>query len=116
MKPCPPEELLAWVRAGLRIHRLQEELAEMEWRLATRELAAAMGHAINNPLAAIANYLERLERSAAVAPRDARAAVTGAQVEVNRIAGVVRRLLHLRDPRRIPTALGEPMVDLAAEQ
>ena len=113
VKPCAEIEILARVRAGLRIRRLQEELSDVEWRLASRELAAALGHTINNPLTAIANYLEILERSSTAGtdalPLDM---LTSARGEVGRIAEIVRRLVNLRDPKRIATALGANMTDL----
>jgi len=75
-------------RVGLRIRRLQDELARMEWRLATRELAVALGHAINNPLTAIANYLELLERRGGTAiGQDMQNVPREAPREVDRIAG-----------------------------
>ena len=116
VKPCAEIEILARVRAGLRIRRLQEELSNMEWRLASRELAAALGHTINNPLTAIANYLEILERSSNVGT-DASTLdlLTNAWGEVGRIAEIVRRLVNLRDPKRIATALGANMIDLRSE-
>jgi DNA-binding response OmpR family regulator len=113
VKPCAEIEILARVRAGLRIRRLQEELSNMEWRLASRELAAALGHTINNPLTVIANYLEILERSSNVGT-DASTLdlLTNARGEVGRIAEIVHRLVNLRDPKRIATALGANMTDL----
>ncbi len=122
VKPCAEEEILARVRAGLRIRRLQEELALMEWRLATRELAVALGHAINNPLVAIANYLELLEHRTRAGTGDShpllagtRDALAGAHREVHRIAGIIRRLVNLRDPRRIPSPLGASMTVLEGD-
>jgi DNA-binding response OmpR family regulator len=117
VKPCAEIEILARVRAGLRIRRLQEELAQMEWRLATRELGAAVGHTINNPLAAIANYLELLEQTTTTkSPEFTVETLAGARQEVDRIAGIVRRLVRLRDPRRIDTPLGTSMIDLESDQ
>ena len=117
VKPYADEELLARVRGGLRIRRLQEELAALEWRLATRELAAALGHTINNPLAVIANYLELLERTApaALAPGTSDL-LAGARHEVDRIAGIIRRLVNLREPRRIATGVGLRMTDLESDR
>jgi DNA-binding response OmpR family regulator len=112
VKPCADGEILARVRAGLRIRRLQEELAQSEWRLATRELGAALGHTINNPLTAIANYLELLERASDPGLGDAPAMLAGAHGEVARIARIIRRLVTLRDPRRRATPFGFTMIDL----
>jgi DNA-binding response OmpR family regulator len=116
VKPCAVEEIQARVRAGLRIRRLQDELSQLEWRLATRELAAALGHTINNPLTAIANYLELLDRSIRLGtgePPDEMLA--GAQREVARIAQIIHRMVNLRDPRRIPVSLGGNMTDLGRD-
>ena len=113
VKPCAVEEIQARVRAGLRIRRLQDELARMEWRLATRELAAAVGHTINNPLAAIANYLELLDRSIRSGIGEPPSEMlAGAQREVARIAQIIHRMVNLRDPRRVPVSLGGSMTDL----
>jgi sigma-B regulation protein RsbU (phosphoserine phosphatase) len=117
VKPCAELEILARIRAGLRIRRLQEELAQMEWRLATRELGSAVGHTINNPLTAIANYLELLEQSATTTNAEATVEMlSGARQEVERIAGIVRRLVRLHDPRRVATPLGTTMIDLESEE
>jgi len=114
VKPYAEGELLARVRAGLRIHRLQDELSQLEWRLATRELAAALGHTINNPLQAIANYLALLESSAGTGTGTAPETLAGVRREVERIAGIIRRMVDLRDPRRLSTTLGTYMTDLGA--
>ena len=117
VKPCAALEILARVRAGLRIRRLQEELAQMEWRLATRELGATVGHTINNPLSVIANYLELLEQSTTTGSSETTAQMlAGARQEVDRIADIVRRLVRLRDPQRISTPLGTNMLDLKSDQ
>ncbi|HSB69912.1 MAG TPA: response regulator [Candidatus Methylomirabilis sp.] len=116
VKPCAEEEILARVRAGLRIRRLQDELGQMEWRLATRELAVSLGHTINNPLTAIANYLELLDRSLREGRHEPTAEMlAGAQREVARIARIIHRMVNLRDPRRVPVTLGGSMTDLAGE-
>jgi DNA-binding response OmpR family regulator len=116
VKPCAEEEILARVRAGLRIRRLQDELSQMEWRLATRELAAAMGHTINNPLTAIANYLELVDRSVRTGSGEPTSEMlAGAQREVARIARIIRRMVTLQDPRRIPVSLGGSMTDLTRD-
>jgi sigma-B regulation protein RsbU (phosphoserine phosphatase) len=112
VKPCADGELLARVRAGLRIRRLQEELAHLEWRLATRELAAALGHTINNPLAAIANYLELLERTPWPGAAETPTMLAGVRREVERIAAIIRRLVNLRDPQTRRTPIGSLMTDL----
>ena len=117
VKPCADEEILARVRAGLRIRRLQDELIRMEWRLATRELAATLGHTINNPLQAIANYLEVLEHSTPSEATPCPSAILAeARHEVERMAGIIRRLVDLRDPQRIATALGTSMTDLGSDR
>jgi hypothetical protein len=41
--------------------------------------------------------------------------LSNARGEVGRIAEIVRRLVNLRDPKRIATALGANMIDLRSE-
>jgi sigma-B regulation protein RsbU (phosphoserine phosphatase) len=113
VKPCAVAELLARVRAGLRIRRLQEEVALMQWRLATRELAAALGHYMNNPLTAIANYLDLLElKNHCGTGEPSKDVIAAAHQELDRMASTIRRLVNMRDPQRIPTGLGTTMTAL----
>ena len=64
-KPFQPEELLARIKVGLRIRRLQDELANMEHKLAVMHLATSANHEINNPLMVLMGNLELLRKRVA---------------------------------------------------
>ncbi len=61
VKPIDNQELLARIRAGLRIHNLQNELKNVEHDKAVVELATTIGHQINNPLASLKMSIESLK-------------------------------------------------------
>ena len=58
MKPLAEAELLARVRAGLRIRQLQQELVDARRHAAIAELAVALGQEINSPLTALFGHVE----------------------------------------------------------
>jgi len=61
-KPFEPTELLARVKAGLRIRALQRELAHFEHQLAAVHLATTAAHEINNPLMILLGNLDLLRK------------------------------------------------------
>jgi len=58
MKPLAEAELLARIRAGLRIRQLQRELADARRHAAVAELVMALGQEINSPLTALFGHVE----------------------------------------------------------
>ncbi len=58
VRPFEPDELSARVRAGLRVRRQLRELCVDQHRTALIELAATLGHEINNPLTALFGHME----------------------------------------------------------
>lgn len=62
-KPYHQDELVARIRAGLRIRTLQKELLAIEKNLVIIQLAATAAHEINNPLTGIIGYLDLLRES-----------------------------------------------------
>ena len=62
-KPYDEEELVARIRAGLRMQELQREVIELERKVAVVQLAATAAHEINNPLTGIFGYLDLLRTS-----------------------------------------------------
>jgi DNA-binding response OmpR family regulator len=85
--PVDRQELLATVRALLRIRRAEAETASLR---AITQLANAAGHEINNPLSVITGHLHFLAKNPAVAER-------AAQMEeaANRIREIVLQMLHV---------------------
>ncbi len=60
-KPTENQELLARIRTGIRITKLQEELKKAEHDKALVQLAFSTGHQINNPLASLLLSLENIK-------------------------------------------------------
>jgi DNA-binding response OmpR family regulator len=86
--PVDKEELIATVRALLRIHRAEKESASLR---AVTQLANAAAHEINNPLSVITGQLHFLAKDPAVP------AARVAQIEeaALRIREIVLQMLHL---------------------
>ena len=108
-KPVSPAELLARVRVGLRVRRLERQSMMLA-------VAATLGHEINNPLTAVLGYLELVR--ATLAKGDAAKALQDLErIEkaAERIREVVARLLELDDPRLKPYLPGTYMLDLGKE-
>jgi DNA-binding response OmpR family regulator len=62
-KPYHEDELVARIRAGLRLQELQREVIELERKMAVVQVAATAAHEINNPLTGIFGYLDLLRAS-----------------------------------------------------
>jgi DNA-binding response OmpR family regulator len=88
-KPWSDEELLARVRAGLRVQTLQRDLATMERRAALLTVAATLSHEINNPLTVLSAAIQiaRQRPPAGAALRDF---LDRCQRQVERVAAVVK--------------------------
>jgi DNA-binding response OmpR family regulator len=117
VKPVGADELLARVRAGLRIRRLQADLIEAEHRSALLEMAATLGHEINNPLTALFGHLELVLQN--LQGGDSNRTHHHLR-EANRIAGriadVAHRLTALRDPRLTVYLHPARMLDLKRDR
>jgi DNA-binding response OmpR family regulator len=106
LKGGDPAELLARVRVGSRVRRLEQ-------RSALLAMAATLGHEINNPLTAVVGYLDLMEE--AVRAGDGAAAAghaTRVREGAERIRLVVERLVRLSDPRLKNYLAGSSMLDL----
>lgn len=111
IKPWSDEELLARIQTGLRIQRLQRELAVTEHKAALLTLAATLGHEINNPLTVLSATLQ-IARSRPPSGSGLLEFLNRCAVQVERIAGVVATLRQLSDPS-LTTYLGSTtMLDL----
>lgn len=62
-KPYQEDELVARVRAGLRLRQLQREVVELERKMAVVQVAATAAHEINNPLTGVFGYIDLLRVS-----------------------------------------------------
>lgn len=61
-KPAPHEEVLARVESGMRMRALYKEVQELTKRVSVLELAATVGHEINNPLNVIYLALDMMRK------------------------------------------------------
>lgn len=114
-KPWADEDLLAHVRAGLRIRRLQQELTAAEHKAALVTMAATLGHEINNPLTVLSGSLQ-LARQRPPTGTEFYQLLDRCQAQVDRIAKVVLGLKQLSDPQ-LTTYLGTAnMLDLREER
>lgn len=112
VKPWDDLELLARIRSGLRIRRMQREIEETGKRDTLAKLAAALGHEINNSLTSLIGELQ-LARLAQGLPEEVSEAIDRALEEGRRIADVVARLRSLRVEDTTPYLPGVPMFDLS---
>mgnify|MGYP005840004429 CR=1 FL=1 len=134
-KPFQPEELLARVRAVLRVRQMEREarqraieleqsqaqLIQVEKLAAMGRLAASIAHELNNPLQAIQNCLHLvLKRPLPESKR--RQYLEMAQEEVERLIGIVQGMLEFYRPskgQRAPidtNTVVENVLALAAKQ
>jgi sigma-B regulation protein RsbU (phosphoserine phosphatase) len=60
LKPTENQELLARIRSGIRIFNLQDQLKQTEREIALLEMAATIGHNLNNPLGSLKLFVADL--------------------------------------------------------
>ncbi len=102
-KPFNDRELLTRVRAGLRISKLQKELADLQHHKAIIELAMTLGHEINNPLGIMMLVLQVIQkRKDTDVIGDIRKELNTVVQNGNRIAETVKKLSNLQNPQLKP--------------
>ncbi len=98
-------------RSETRTQQLQSELAHISRLSALGEMGSALAHELNQPLAAIANYITGSRRLLADAPGPATAKVEGAlqraAEQVMRAGQIIRRLRDFRVATRGRATAGE---------
>ena len=106
LKPISEMELLARIRVGMRVRRLERQAM-------MAVLAATLGHEINTPLTGVFGYLDLLK--ARIALGDATGcieAVKQAEEATERIRCVVARLMEIQRPVTKEYRPGTRMIDL----
>lgn len=97
-KPFDAHELLARIRAQLRIKKLQERVIEAEKSATIANMAITLGSEINDPLVSIVRHTqflqERLEGKRDI-PRDILISLKAIGEAAQRIEGIVERLRDL---------------------
>ncbi|MBC8043367.1 MAG: response regulator [Rhizobacter sp.] len=118
LKPFDSTELIARVGAGIRIMKLQEQVAELQHTSAVLELAATFGHEINNPLTGLMGFVDlsiaRLQREP-LTEADIKKTIDMLQrcnEQARRIADVVGKIRTLKNPRLKVYADSVQMIDL----
>jgi DNA-binding response OmpR family regulator len=102
-KPFSDKELNARITAGLRITRLQNEIAQLQHERAIVELALTVGHEINNPLGIIMLMLQLLQRKAdTVTLGTVRKELDSCIQSGHRISDIVKKLSSLESPQFKP--------------
>lgn len=117
VKPVEPEILLARIRAGMRSREVLRQVTGTLHRSVILEMAATLGHQINNPLTGILGHLElaatylgrgELER--------ARHHLEEAGKNAHRIGRVSHRLMAMADPKMTTYLGNQLMLDLGEDE
>ncbi len=113
VKPADPNVILAYVKAGMRITELQEELKEAEHAKALIEMAFTTGHQINNPLAGILMSLESIkaeldEKEISKISEE----LDIIEKSVARVQEAVKKLTYLKNPSLISYTSDTKMLNL----
>jgi len=112
-KPVDFAELLARVRVGFRIRKLQSEIAELQHESALLEMARTLGHEINNPLNIIYLALELVNRSLREGDLEkVKENLNRIYQASERIKDIVNKLISLRKPAFKDYVNGKRMLDL----
>jgi sigma-B regulation protein RsbU (phosphoserine phosphatase) len=101
-KPVENEELLARIRSGLRIYDLQQEIRQLEHEKALLEMAATLGHQMNNPLSAVNLALVSLKKN--IQDKNFKEIdddIKLIQQSVQRMQEITQKLMMLKDPKLV---------------
>ena len=112
-KPAPHQEILARVESGMRVQALHKEIQQLTRRVALLELAATVGHEINNPLNVIYLALDMMRKSLKQKEYDK----LGKGLELiaetaDRLKEIARKFIELRDPSTTSYVDNLKMIDI----
>jgi DNA-binding response OmpR family regulator len=114
-KPVDFGELIARIRVGFRMKKLQTEIAELQHESALLEMARTFGHEINNPLNIIYLALELINRAFKEDNPDRekiKENLNRIYQASERIKEIVNKLISLRKPAFKEYVNGKRMLDL----
>jgi len=112
-KPAPHQEILARVQSGMRVRALHIEIQQLTRRVAVLELAATVGHEINNPLNVIYLALDMMRKSLKQNEYDK--LEKGIQLiaeTADRLKIIARKFVELKDPQSTSYVDKMNMIDL----
>ncbi|MBA4250786.1 MAG: hypothetical protein C0425_01990 [Chlorobiaceae bacterium] len=113
VKPMENQELLARIRAGVRIFNLQNELRKIEHSKALITMAATTGHKINNPLSSLIFSIKNLEQLLAEKKiKDADEDLFVINESIERIKGFINDLINLEVPEIVNYASDSNMLKM----
>ncbi len=113
-KPVENEELLARIRAGVRIFNLQNELKKVEHTKALIEMACTIGHQINNPLSSLMMSLQNIESEINVDDNDElKSDLELIHKSITKIKQLTADLTQLQNPEMIDYASNNKMLKLS---
>jgi DNA-binding response OmpR family regulator len=115
-KPVDFGELIARIRVGFRMKKLQTEIAELQHESALLEMARTLGHEINNPLNIIYLALELINRAFKEDNPDRekiKENLNRIYQASERIKEIVNKLISLRKPTFKEYVNGKRMLDLS---
>lgn len=112
VKPIDNQELVARIRAGLRIHNLQNELKSIEHNKAIVELACTIGHQINNPLSSLKMSLASLKDEIDTKKDGVDEDLFVIEESLKRIQEFVKALQKLQSPEIMNYALDNKMLKI----
>ncbi len=98
-KPAPHQEILARVESGMRVRRLHSEIEQLSRRVAVLEMAATVGHEINNPLNVIYLALDLMRKS--IKQKEYDKLEKGIQLiaeTADRLKEIAKKFVELKDP------------------
>lgn len=113
VKPVENQELLARIRSGIRIHKLQNELKNIEHGKALVEMACTIGHKFNNPLSSLLMSVKTLEEEITTKKyNQVNEELTLIYQSIERIKTLVNNLVNLENPEIIDYSGKNKMIKL----
>lgn len=111
VKPVENQELLARIRSGVRIYKLQNELKSIEHNKALIEMACTIGHKINNPLSSLSMSVENLHTELKQ-KADLNEDFDIIEKSIKRIKKLVEDLISIQNPEIIDYTSDNKMIRL----
>lgn len=112
-KPAPHQEVLARIESGIRVRMLHKEIQVLTRRVALLEMAATVGHEINNPLNVIYLALDMMRKS--IRNGELEKLDKGIQLiaeTADRLKEIARKFVELKDPESTSYIDDLTMIDL----
>jgi DNA-binding response OmpR family regulator len=114
VKPFESQELLARIRAAIRILALENELIENERRSTVLEMALSVTDKIGNPLAA-ARFLQQYIQENAKECVKVSQSIEDLGTVLVEIQELLKKYRSIKDPKTIHAAMGKKMIDPESE-